>query len=78
MAIRLEKMIPLPMLEQQRDSSGIWEAESVVFEQGSKVLKTMIWPCAALSKLIPGQFTISQWCYATGDAILKVPRQVST
>jgi putative ABC transport system ATP-binding protein len=38
MAIRLEKMIPLPMLEQQRDSSGIWEAESVVFEQGKSYL----------------------------------------
>ncbi len=33
MTIRFEKMIPLPLLEQQRNSSGIWEADSVVFER---------------------------------------------
>jgi ABC-type lipoprotein export system ATPase subunit len=38
MTIRLEKMIPVPMLEQQRNRSGIWEAGSVVFEQGKSYL----------------------------------------
>jgi putative ABC transport system ATP-binding protein len=38
MTIRLEKMIPLPLLEQHRESSGIWEAESVVFEPGKSYL----------------------------------------
>ena len=40
MTIRLERMIPLPMLEQQRSSSGIWEAESVLFGKGVKTLVT--------------------------------------
>jgi len=34
MTIRFEKMIPLPMLEQDISGSEVWEAESVVFEQG--------------------------------------------
>jgi len=34
MIIRLEKMIPLPLLEQDTSGSGIWEAESVLFERG--------------------------------------------
>ncbi|MCK4989609.1 MAG: ATP-binding cassette domain-containing protein [Bacteroidales bacterium] len=34
MTIRLDKMIPLPMLEQDTTGSGIWEIESVRFEQG--------------------------------------------
>jgi putative ABC transport system ATP-binding protein len=38
MNIRLEKMIPLPMLEQQVSSSGIWKAESVVFQGGKTYL----------------------------------------
>ena len=38
MTIRLEQMIPLPMLEQQRSTSGIWEAPSVVFEGGESHL----------------------------------------
>ncbi|MCK5135598.1 MAG: ATP-binding cassette domain-containing protein [Bacteroidales bacterium] len=36
MTIRLEKLIPLPLLEQDTTGSGIWEAESVVFEQGER------------------------------------------
>ena len=40
MTIRLERMIPLPLLEQQRSSSGFWEAESVLFGQGVKILVT--------------------------------------
>lgn len=38
MIIRLDKMIPLPMLEQQRNTAGIWETDSVVFEQGKRYL----------------------------------------
>lgn len=38
MTIRLEKMIPVPLLEQQRNHSGIWEKESVVFENGRSYL----------------------------------------
>ncbi|MEN8156061.1 MAG: ATP-binding cassette domain-containing protein [Bacteroidota bacterium] len=38
MTIRLEKMIPLPLLEQQRSTSGIWEAPSVAFEGGESHL----------------------------------------
>ena len=34
MTIRLDKMIPLPLLEQDTTGSGIWEIESVRFEQG--------------------------------------------
>ncbi|MEN8227544.1 MAG: ATP-binding cassette domain-containing protein [Bacteroidota bacterium] len=34
MTIRLDKMIPLPLLEQDTTGSGIWEIESVLFEQG--------------------------------------------
>jgi ABC-type lipoprotein export system ATPase subunit len=34
MTIRLEKMIPLPMLEQDTSGSEVWEAESVQLEQG--------------------------------------------
>lgn len=35
MTIRLEKMIPLPLLEQNTSGSGIWEVESVLFEKGN-------------------------------------------
>ncbi len=38
MTIRLEKMIPLPLLEQQRNGSGIWEADAVLFEKGKSYL----------------------------------------
>jgi putative ABC transport system ATP-binding protein len=34
MIIRLEKMIPQPMLEQDTTGSEVWEAESVLLEQG--------------------------------------------
>ncbi len=34
MTIRLEKMIPLPLLEQDTSGSEVWEAESLLFEQG--------------------------------------------
>jgi putative ABC transport system ATP-binding protein len=34
MTIRLEKLIPLPMLEQDTSGSEIWEVESVRLEQG--------------------------------------------
>jgi len=34
MTIRLEKLLPLPLLELPRDRSGIWEAEEVVFKPG--------------------------------------------
>ena len=34
MTIRFEKMIPLPLLEQDTSGSEVWEAESVLFEQG--------------------------------------------
>lgn len=34
MTIRLEKMIPLPMLEQDTSGSEVWEAESLLLEQG--------------------------------------------
>jgi putative ABC transport system ATP-binding protein len=35
MTICLEKMIPLPMLEQDTSGSEVWEAESLLLEQGS-------------------------------------------
>lgn len=38
MTIRFEKMIPLPMLEQDTSGSDVWEADSVVFEQGKSYL----------------------------------------
>jgi ABC-type lipoprotein export system ATPase subunit len=34
MTIRLEKMIPLPMLEQDTSGSEVWEADSLLLEQG--------------------------------------------
>lgn len=34
MTIRLERLIPLPLLEQSTEGSEIWEAGSVVFEKG--------------------------------------------
>src|SRR5210317_1680527 len=34
MTIRLEKMIPLPMLEQDTFGSEVWEADSLLLEQG--------------------------------------------
>jgi ABC-type lipoprotein export system ATPase subunit len=34
MTIRFEKMIPLPMLEQDTSGSEVWEAESILLEQG--------------------------------------------
>lgn len=34
MTIRFEKMIPLPMLEQDTSGSEVWEAESISLEQG--------------------------------------------
>ncbi|MEN8202886.1 MAG: ATP-binding cassette domain-containing protein [Bacteroidota bacterium] len=33
MTIRFEKMIPLPLLEQDISGSEVWEADSVIFEQ---------------------------------------------
>ena len=38
MAIRLDKMIPLPMLEQATSGSGLWEVESVLFEPGKSYI----------------------------------------
>lgn len=38
MIIRLEYLIPLPLLEQQRNKSQIWETNSVVFEPGMSYL----------------------------------------
>ena len=35
MTIRLEKMIPLPMLEQDTSGSEVWEAESLLLDQGA-------------------------------------------
>jgi len=34
MTIRFEKMIPLPMLEQDTSGSEVWEADSLLLEQG--------------------------------------------
>ena len=34
MIIRLDKMIPLPLLEQDITGSEVWGAESIIFEQG--------------------------------------------
>ncbi len=34
MTIRLEKMIPLPLLEQETAGSGVWEVDSLLFESG--------------------------------------------
>lgn len=36
MTIRLEKMIPLPMMEQDTADSAVWEEKSVIFEKGLK------------------------------------------
>ena len=38
MSIRLEYLIPLPLLEQQRNKSQIWETNPVVFEPGMSYL----------------------------------------
>ena len=38
MTIRLENLIPLPLLEQQRNSSEIWESNPVIFEPGESYL----------------------------------------
>ncbi len=38
MTIRLEKMIPLPLMEQDTGDSGIWEKGNVIFEQGKSYL----------------------------------------
>lgn len=38
MTIRLEKMIPVPLVEQDTSDSGIWEAETVLFEQGNSYI----------------------------------------
>jgi putative ABC transport system ATP-binding protein len=38
MTIRLENLIPLPLLEQQRGNSDIWEKNLVSFEPGSSYL----------------------------------------
>ncbi len=38
MTIRLDKMIPLPLLEQDTAGSGVWEVESVLFEPGKTYL----------------------------------------
>jgi ABC-type lipoprotein export system ATPase subunit len=40
MTIRLEHMIPLPLLEQQQSSASIWDADSVIFGQGTRTLVT--------------------------------------
>lgn len=34
MTIRFKKMIPLPMLEQDTAGSEVWEADSLLLEQG--------------------------------------------
>jgi len=38
MIFRLEKLIPLPMLEVRTSGSSIWEADSFIFAQGEKYL----------------------------------------
>jgi len=38
MTIRLENLIPLPLLEQKRNGPGIWESPSVLFEPGKSYL----------------------------------------
>ena len=38
MTIRLEKMIPLPLVEQKVDGSGIWKLDSVEFLEGTSYL----------------------------------------
>ncbi|HDR68412.1 MAG TPA: ATP-binding cassette domain-containing protein, partial [Bacteroidaceae bacterium] len=38
MTVRFEKIIPLPMLEQDTSGSEIWEADSLSFEQGKSYL----------------------------------------
>jgi len=38
MTIRLENLIPIPLLEQGTSGSGIWEKDSVIFEQGKSYL----------------------------------------
>ena len=38
MTIRLEKMIPLPMLEQDTSGTEVWEVDTVLFDQGSSYI----------------------------------------
>jgi ABC-type lipoprotein export system ATPase subunit len=38
MAIRLEKMIPLPLVEQPGSAHGIWEGDPFIFETGKRCL----------------------------------------
>jgi ABC-type lipoprotein export system ATPase subunit len=38
MNFKLEKLIPLPMVEIPTEGSSIWEADSFIFEQGKKYL----------------------------------------
>ncbi len=38
MTIRLDKMIPLPLLEQDISGSGIWEVDTVLFQQGKRCI----------------------------------------
>jgi ABC-type lipoprotein export system ATPase subunit len=38
MTIRLENMIPLPLLEQDTAGSAVWEADTVLFEKGKRTL----------------------------------------
>lgn len=38
MTIRLDKMIPLPLLEQDNTGSEVWGAESVLFEKGNSYI----------------------------------------
>jgi len=38
MTIRFEKMIPLPLLEQDTSGSKVWEADSILFEQGKRYI----------------------------------------
>lgn len=38
MTIRLDKLIPLPLLEQDTSGSGIWEVESLLFEPGKSYI----------------------------------------
>jgi ABC-type lipoprotein export system ATPase subunit len=38
MTIRFEKMIPLPLLEQDISGSDVWDADTVVFEQGNSYI----------------------------------------
>jgi len=38
MTIRFEKMIPLPLLEQDVSGSEVWDADAVEFEQGKNYI----------------------------------------